>query len=1489
MKYINRLSTLILGLTLLIHPWGDRSHAFMATDSPLIPKVISSDNQSLRFVYEEPSGANIPNQLKWFVAIPPSGQSELLIDSYTLVYTDSNGQEVTVKSGESNALPVNHGELKNLLQFQPLGFVRDYRVARLSFYPRKPLNLPNVGNVAARFTRIEFEIPVPQPAGLFLPAGPRKTGIGLEQVLERALVNYESANNYRALPVLPEVKTPESMPGLAFPSFTDASIPRLKVNVTERGLYRVSADSLKESKLTGKPLQVWRNGKPVASQLLSSGDLVFTGEPSNTIYSKTGVYWVTFADKSNTRTITDSKSLPLTGNSASRSVIRESAVLNIERKYDPYLRTPQGKYWFMDILEGGKTLEIPIPVSTPDTPELFKNPPQNPDITITMMAKPESPKNEPQVVILLLGNDTIARVNWTGRSFYTLATTFPFDKLSAPSTTFTLKVLPMTEGKVEVAVGTVTLNYDRKLDLNTGPILLQPEKTKLDKSAVIPLSFTGVNQNQEVVLWSVSPEGDISRIPSKWNGNTNTLDAVIDSQKTVWVSRTDMIPMAAAVKVQSETNLRDSKTVSDSIYITHPTLLDGTKQMAEYRQSQGISSRVVSVEDIYDQFSYGVLDPRAIRNYLRWLAYYGAKPFPAYVVLVGDANWDYTDNLKTGTPVLVPTYRAPEQVLINEDQGSNEDFYIDLIGETDREPWPDMVCARISVESNEQMLDVLAKMKDHDVRYELGPWRMQALLATDDGFESDGLEAANRYLSLWVEPVFLRQSDFPYLPHQKFGKDSGRRQAPKATEKLMELMDSGIPLMIYTGHAGGGVWSHERLFLGGEHLKGSDINRLTNMHRFNFVFAMSCLNGYFDFPMKPWQSITPEELLRRRDRGSVASLVPGGKGGTSQHLNFGQGFAESFYKYRDSRIGEAVFQSKINYLLNTSDFSQSEQFVLIGDPFAHFPLPKENIEIQTQPRVRFNTGAQPVKITCKAPFNSGNIIVKLYTTATTPPIQEVQGVLKQGVYEASLNLPEGETALIRAYAWDSISRTDGAGGVMMSFINPVLNMDYQPVLSAPEMGQVTLRHDWKMPVNSAKVRLTVGKSSQDVGYPNKTWNTGEPWTISFTGPAKSGIYPMTLKFTGEMNQQTFTLETEVGIAIGADANNTFPLGVYPDEIQSRPNPAVPGDAVRFTVPLYHYGNTTRDNQVWQLKDSSGTKVAEGRLTPLLPYSTVTLTPSWTVPATFLADGKGPSVSTRLTLWLGDQLQGEIPVKVQTGPQLAFVSMKYEPEAPQMGETIYFKVKVKNQGMTSGRNVSLVAYMEPKLPNANALSNIAMVPNPMISEIKPGETIDSRLRWDPPITALGNQTVRVVINPYVTGSEDSSRWINTVVNIRKNAELIIVPGSFEVTSGTLQPGQTVEVKLQIQNIGDTRAIPLYPWSNDLRYDIEVKFYSRNGNDKDTVIGQPVYFAPLNPGQKTEVTANIQLPDKIRELVVKVDSDNEVLEMDEFNNQANLTVQ
>ncbi len=40
---------------------------------------------------------------------------------------------------------------------------------------------------------------------------------------------------------------------------------------------------------------------------------------------------------------------------------------------------------------------------------------------------------------------------------------------------------------------------------------------------------------------------------------------------------------------------------------------------------------------------------------------------------------------------------------------------------------------------------------------------------------------------------------------------------------------------------------------------------------------------------------------------------------------------------------------------------------------------------------------------------------------------------------------------------------------------------------------------------------------------------------------------------------------------------------------------------------------------------------------------------------------------------------------------------------------------------------------------------------------------------------------------------------------------------------------------------------------------------------------------------EVTARIPLPDKISELVVKVDSDNEVLEMDEFNNQANLTVQ
>ena len=55
---------------------------------------------------------------------------------------------------------------------------------------------------------------------------------------------------------------------------------------------------------------------------------------------------------------------------------------------------------------------------------------------------------------------------------------------------------------------------------------------------------------------------------------------------------------------------------ADYIFITHHDFLTATQVLADYRASQGLRTLVVDVDDVYDQFNYGIYNPIAIRNYL---------------------------------------------------------------------------------------------------------------------------------------------------------------------------------------------------------------------------------------------------------------------------------------------------------------------------------------------------------------------------------------------------------------------------------------------------------------------------------------------------------------------------------------------------------------------------------------------------------------------------------------------------------------------------------------------------------------------------------------------------------------------------------------------------------------------------------------------------------------------------------------------------------
>ena len=83
---------------------------------------------------------------------------------------------------------------------------------------------------------------------------------------------------------------------------------------------------------------------------------------------------------------------------------------------------------------------------------------------------------------------------------------------------------------------------------------------------------------------------------------------------------------AAAVVEDSASDLAGSASEADYILITHDDIgWDGSgvayqwiDDLVALRQAQGLRVKVVNVQDIYDEFSYGLVTPQAIKDFLTY-------------------------------------------------------------------------------------------------------------------------------------------------------------------------------------------------------------------------------------------------------------------------------------------------------------------------------------------------------------------------------------------------------------------------------------------------------------------------------------------------------------------------------------------------------------------------------------------------------------------------------------------------------------------------------------------------------------------------------------------------------------------------------------------------------------------------------------------------------------------------------------------------------
>ncbi len=399
------------------------------------------------------------------------------------------------------------------------------------------------------------------------------------------------------------------------------------------------------------------------------------------------------------------------------------------------------------------------------------------------------------------------------------------------------------------------------------------------------------------------------------NGYSARFQDDIASSKEYWAGNDATQKSVLSIEADTASNLQATSNGADHIIITHKDFALAAEDLRIYRASQGYRAMLVDVQDIYDEFHYGITNAVAIRDFLEYAFGTWQTPAPSFVVLMGDGHYDPKDYLGYGRVSYIPPYLAPVDPWIVETASDNR--YVTISGS---DTFPDMMIGRISVNSDTEAIAAVEKI----IAYEQNPasedWQLQVLAVADNA------DNAGNFAALSDDLLDCCLPD-PYSSSRVFlGVTHSTKDLARAA--IQAEINAGKLIVNYIGHAASTAWASEGL------LTYADIPLLQNGHKQPIVLAMTCYDGSFHSP-NPYSNnkeALGELVTRIQGKGAIASWSPTGLGVATGHDYLNRGFFDAVFSQGVDTVGEATLAGKFN--LWSTGFSPDllDTYLLFGDP-----------------------------------------------------------------------------------------------------------------------------------------------------------------------------------------------------------------------------------------------------------------------------------------------------------------------------------------------------------------------------------------------------------------------------------------------------------------------------------------------------------------------------------------------------------------------------
>jgi hypothetical protein len=410
-------------------------------------------------------------------------------------------------------------------------------------------------------------------------------------------------------------------------------------------------------------------------------------------------------------------------------------------------------------------------------------------------------------------------------------------------------------------------------------------------------------------------------------------------------------------------NLHGIQVYPEFIIVTPTEFRTVAEDHAARRRQEGMSVAVATVGQIYNEFSGGVPDARAVRDYFRFLydrGHDGDRELQ-FALLLGDGHFDYRSITDDAESPLNPNWIFPYQTdntLLKGSSYTSDDYFGLLDGNEGIWRWTgdsgitfervDIGIGRWPVETIEEARLVLSKIESYESNESQGPWRTRYMFVADDGpaGSSDDKDLHTQNADVVAEAVVQRfpevNTDKIYAISYPAVTTANGRRIPEANRDIIEALNDGTLVWNYSGHGGITGLADERIFT------REDIDELDNEDRLTVFITATCTFGRFDTDR---EKSGAERLLLKESGGSVAlfstvrvvvTWVNPNTFNLGLNLELNKHLLKREADGKGLRLGDVLRITK-----NSSVGLQgnNRKFNLLGDPTMRLGLPEREVNV----------------------------------------------------------------------------------------------------------------------------------------------------------------------------------------------------------------------------------------------------------------------------------------------------------------------------------------------------------------------------------------------------------------------------------------------------------------------------------------------------------------------------------------------------------------